>query len=292
MCCRLHKLKWFSQRKGLKKVRTEIQVGSMDKALRNRLWNLLTSLYWSTGQVTFPDFLRSDITKEMSGFLANLWHSFFKESFDSLAGSWDETLEKIREYYFKCRWFEIYDFVEFVANIYPNKDINNRFMKACNKVLEEDLSAYRFVGKQITQITSEKEISEIEEAVQTPLTPVKAHLEEALKLMSDRKSPDYRNSIKESISAVEAICRLITKNNKATLGQALKEVETKVGLHGALKKAFSNLYGYTSSAEGIRHALLDEPKLSFEDAKFMLVSCSAFVNYLISKATKAGVKMG
>ena len=127
--------------------------------------------------------------------------------------------------------------------------------------------------------------------METPLKPVRVHLEKSLELLSDRKSPDYRNSIKESISAVEAICRLITKDKKATLGQALKEVETKVGLHGALKNAFSNLYGYTSSADGIRHALLDEPKLSFEDAKFMLVSCSAFINYLISKAEKAKIKL-
>jgi len=59
-----------------------------------------------------------------------------------------------------------------------------------------------------------------------------------------------------------------------------------------LKKGFSNLYGYTSSAEGIRHALLEEAKLNFEDAKFMLVSCSAFVNYLIAKTSKAGIKIG
>ena len=116
---------------------------------------------------------------------------------------------------------------------------------------------------------------------------------EEARLMSDRKSPDYRNSIKESISAVEAICRLITNHKKVTLGQCLKEMEgAKVMLHGALKKAFSNLYGYTSSAAGIRHALMDEPRLSFEDAKFMLVSCSAFINYLVSKAGKARITLG
>ena len=109
--------------------------------------------------------------------------------------------------------------------------------------------------------------------------------------MANRKSPDYRNSIKEAISAVEAICNLITGEKRATLGQALKRIEEKVSLHPALKNAFSNLYGYTSDAEGIRHALLDEPNLGFEEAKFMLVSCSAFINYLISKASKAGIKI-
>lgn len=282
-------MKLFSHRKGLKKGRTEIQVDSMDKALRNRLWNALTSFYWARGEVLFPNPFESDIETEMLNFLHVLWHVYFKESFDALSGKWEHDLGEIRTYYFGCNWFEVYDFVEFVANHYPDEAANRKFMNACNQVLEEELSAYRFVGGRITQITDEREISEIEEALDTPLKPVRTHLQNALRLLSDKKSPDYRNSIKESISAVEAICRWITKG-KATLGQCLKEVEkTKVGLHGALKEAFSKLYGYTSSAEGIRHALMEEPELGFEDAKFMLVSCSAFINYLVSKASKAGI---
>jgi hypothetical protein len=45
------------------------------------------------------------------------------------------------------------------------------------------------------------------------------------------------------------------------------------------------MYGYTSDAEGIRHALLEEPTLEQADAIFMLVTCSAFVNYLRAKLT-------
>jgi len=36
---------------------------------------------------------------------------------------------------------------------------------------------------------------------------------------------------------------------------------------------------------------MDEPTLDIEDATFMLVSCSAFVNYLVVKAQKAGIKV-
>ena len=122
-------------------------------------------------------------------------------------------------------------------------------------------------------------------------TPVRVHLQSSVDLFSDRKNPDYRNSIKESISAVEAVCQIITGEEKATLGQALKKLEEKgIELHEALRKSFSNLYGYTSDADGIRHALLEESTLDFDDAKFfMLVSCSAFVNYLAAKGTRAGV---
>ena len=51
-----------------------------------------------------------------------------------------------------------------------------------------------------------------------------------------------------------------------------------------LEEAFNKLYGYTSNEGGIRHALSEgDTPPTFDDAKYMLVSCSAFVNYLISK---------
>ena len=51
------------------------------------------------------------------------------------------------------------------------------------------------------------------------------------------------------------------------------------------------MYGWTSDAEGIRHGLQDEPDLGFEDAKYMLVACSGFINYLLEKAKKAGLDL-
>jgi hypothetical protein len=259
----------------------------MDSALRNRLWNVLDYYYWSHEHGT-PNIVKVP-SAQMKSILTKVWGDYFKESVDIIHQWWSDTFRILSERYSGFKWYEVYDFIEFAANNFSEEETNKKFIKTCNSVLETELSAYRFVGNVITQITSKEEIAEIEEALETPSKPVNAHLGNALKLLSDRKSPDYRNSIKESISAVEALCRLITKNSNATLGQALKEVETKVGLHKALKNAFSSLYGYTSSSDGIRHALLEETTLSFEDAKFMLVSCSAFVNYLISKASKAGL---
>jgi hypothetical protein len=55
-------------------------------------------------------------------------------------------------------------------------------------------------------------------------------------------------------------------------------------MHPALRKSLSALYGYTSDEQGIRHAMLDEPKLTAADAKFLLVACSAFINYMKEKA--------
>jgi len=279
-------MKWFSEREGLKKPRTEIQVNSMDEALRNRLWNVL-EVHYIRPMLTYDA-----IQKSMRNVMVEFYDTYLKQKTDSAPYSYDSIRGMLRNFFSMERWDTVYDFLEFIVAHFPYKEINEAFVKECYAVLESELSAYRFVGGLITPVTSKEEISEVEEALETPFKTVNDHIGTALKLMSDKKSPDYRNSIKESISAVEAICRLITNKKKATLGQALKVVKTKVGLHGALEEAFSHLYGYTSTAEGIRHSLLDESTLSFEDAKFMLVSCSAFINYLVSKASKAGLKIG
>ncbi|MGA7626075.1 MAG: hypothetical protein WB630_17250 [Candidatus Acidiferrales bacterium] len=111
-------------------------------------------------------------------------------------------------------------------------------------------------------------------------------LEAAIGLLSKKTNPDYRNSIKESISAVEALCGAVTAKPHSTLGQALKVVDPS--LHPALVLAFEKLYGYTSDADGIRHALMDEGNLQQEDAVFMLVACSGFVSYVTAKYARKG----
>lgn len=275
-------MKLFSERRELKTVRNTFQIDSVDIKLRTRLWNCLYLCYFK------PLLYEITIPERLKPLTFALWDEYFGlglDGLESLSGS--RIFDRLRTYFFKeTEWYEVYDFLEFIVLHYSTSKANEYFKICCNKVLEDELSAYRFVGNRIAQITSESEISEVEEALKSPITAVKTHLERALELLSDKEAPDYRNSIKESISAVEAISKVITGEDKASLGQALKVLEKKVSLHKALKKAFESLYGYTSDEEGIRHALLEEPTLSFEDAKFMLVACSAFVNYLTYKIGK------
>jgi len=288
----------FSQRMGLTPVRRVIQVDSMDDGLRNLLWNnfikqIVTPNYFNIG-LPGSIFNRSfDIVfnRKILELSNDLWLNFFKETELRLYAIDRFINIYVKNAYQSLLWYRVYDFIEFVANRFAGERTSNNFVLSCNSTLERELSAYRFVGKRIVPITSQQEIAEIEEAlsITTPFTP---HLGRALELLADKKSPDYANSIKESISAVEAICQLITGSPKATLGKSLSLLEDKIGtVHPALKEAFSKLYGYTNDAQGIRHALLGESDLDVEDAKFMLISCSAFIDYLFAKARKAGIEL-
>lgn len=125
----------------------------------------------------------------------------------------------------------------------------------------------------------------------TSLKSCNTHLQSALSKLSDRTNPDYRNSIKESVSALESIAKVIANDSKDSLGGALDKIKGKLKIHPSLERGFKQIYGYTSDADGIRHGLMGETTCDFEDAKFMLVSCSAFVNYLVVKAGKAGISL-
>jgi hypothetical protein len=267
-------MKRFSQRKGFKPVSETIQVNGISEELINSLWNVLDVFLFKTDGFLYVQYGKPKI----DGFSSSLWFHFFKKPVDTIPEFSHHKLEAIRKFYFSCEWYEVYDFIEYVLSYAPH------LTKPFNAVLEKELSGYRIISGKIVDITHEKEVEMLEEALRdTRYEGVNAHLQRSLELLSDRKNPDYRNSIKESISAVESMAKVITNDPKATLGDALRALEKSGKLHPALQRGFSNLYGYTSDEDGVRHAMLEEPNISASDAKFFLLSCTSFVNYLKSK---------
>lgn len=276
----------FSQRHGITPLTVPIQRESISLELRNGLWSLIHEIYWQrfpppdSAYTIDPNRTENSSLKEL--FLA-LWYSCFKLPVDEIPAYYNEATSKVRQIFFDRPWFVPYEITEFIASHGPDSQ-KSTFIASVDKLLERENSAYRFVGEQIVEITSATDIESIKTALQNPLDPVRTHISASLSLLSEKKKPDYRNSIKEAISAVEATCCLIAGSKNATLTSALAKLPQ---IHPALAKSFSKLYGYTSDANGIRHALLDEPNLTYDDAKYMLVACSAFTNYLIVKAPKA-----
>ena len=195
-----------------------------------------------------------------------------------------------REY----QWYEKLDLVEFaIQYLFQREERNSytfsvliKFVDLLNFHFERLNFAYRVVNKEIVEITSKEEITAIETALQESTDNIRMHLSKALELYAKRPEGDYSNSIKESISAVEAYCR--AKTGKSSLGKALNHLENNgIIIPKTLNDAFEKLYIYTNQGDtGIRHALMDsEGKYvpSGDEALFMIVSCSAFINYLSKK---------
>jgi len=100
-----------------------------------------------------------DFDEEIHTFQKRLYANYFKKPLDTIEDDWEAFYNGIRKYFFNCRWYKVYDFLEFIINNYPNKYKNDTCVSICNYILKKELSAYCFVGGQFTQITSQEEIS-------------------------------------------------------------------------------------------------------------------------------------
>lgn len=273
----------FSERFGYKPVK-EIQQGTISDALRVRIWNLF---YMS--EIQSGGLASERISKALNGQPTIEVVIADKLGLNVTSAKKYTILEQIEHYLINDSfWFEVYDFIEIHLSSINEPNRQER-VRQYNNLLESEKSGYRVVSNMVVPITNPSELKEIESTANCKYDSVAIHIRKALSLYSDFKKPDYENSIKESISAVEAICCIITgeSGKQATLGNTLKKLkDNEVHIHPAMEKAFLSLYGYTSDESGIRHGGIDFKGASAEDAKYMLISCSAFVNYLIEKWAK------
>jgi hypothetical protein len=250
----------------------------MTDELRNGLWNVLDVEIWSSQGFMSLDY-RFGRSGLITDFSVGLWFGYFKKPIDQRPKQSHKILSAIRAYFFTCEWSEVYDFLEWVVG--HESGVRPKLAEHLNLILEMEVAGYRFVSGKVVDITSVQELEMLDAALGDKRFPgVAAHLQRALELYASRDNPDYRNSIKESVSAVESIAKVMANSPSATLADALKTLDKQGQLHPALREGFIKLYGYTSDEGGIRHAMLDEPSLTANDARFFLLSCTSFVNYL------------
>lgn len=271
----------FSERHGLKPATKQLQVDDIDDQLRNGLWSVYYEFVLKPLRPT-TQFWPADA--QLRSLFFTYWFRLYHEPTDTIPPRVEIAIEQVRKRFFAGAYGDVYDFIELTLDNVQNMpyDLQGMF----NGVLTRHNSAYRFVEGKALRISSDVEIAAIEDAIDTKLKGVRIHMRAALDKLSDRDNPDYRNAVKEAISAVESLAQSVTGDRKATLGDALKVLAPAIGMHGAFRDALAKLYGYTSDANGIRHALLDEPNVTYADALFMIVTCSGFVNYVIGKATE------
>ncbi len=86
--------------------------------------------------------------------------------------------------------------------------------------------------------------------------------------------------LKKSIIAVEQLFNIILETNGLTLTNALGQICDKIHIDINLKESIKNLYKYTNEVNGIRHGNnKDSNEISFDEAKYVLLICSATINY-------------
>lgn len=263
----------FSERYGYLKPSEVIIREQITSEIQNAICNCL---HWFSDNLVYGHYGKIE---------RYIWCNFLNQRVDRFRSNSDIIKNYIQN--IEIEWFRKLDLIDTILSLdvepFHLKTVSS-FIEGLNFEFERLRFGYRVVENQIVEITSEQEIKTIETAIESNKDNVRLHLNNALKLYAQRPEADYRNSIKESISAVEALSREITGDK----GLSFAKMEAEgIKIPPVLRKSFEILYGYTNDPKtGIRHALMDETAEyvpGAEEALFMLVSCSAFINYLNSK---------
>jgi len=272
----------FSERYGYKKVDNSLVWEEVPLQVRNRIWNAIANLFGM-------------FKKDANDFLIKVFDKFLGEDISGLLkipiytmAFQDNLFKSLKQKTFNFKWNKFFDFLEFTMEEFPNRHKIRKIEKKINRVLEEEKSAYRIIDGIVTPLIDREQIKEIEKALNPPdrFAPVREHIKNALKHLSDKKEPNYEDSIRESIHAVESLAKIITGKDKSLSGliQSLKDIPFD------LREGFKELYNWSS--KNLRHGKSGkELPTGFEEAVYMMVSCSAFVNYVIAKYGKGKLKL-
>ena len=295
----------FSEKIGLSTCTIKMQTNEFDDRTRtligNHLYDVLSVVFSYASTIGISRYLNpsrqsplqamsSDFCKDVLSEVLNVSVHLPSNKFYN----WEANYDRFAEIISSAPYNEVLDFLWYVCHWIATHTTSTSFVheiyNGFNQLFEKEYVGYRFVAGEITPITNSLEIQEIEQACQIPFEGAHVQLQKALGFLSDREHPDYKNSIKESISAVESVCKVIANKPKAELGDALKALIAEgYPIQGALKTGILALYGYTCEAGGIRHAEREtESTVTFEEAKFMMVTCSAIVNYLVAEYGRHG----
>jgi len=244
-------------------------LASLDQDTRTELWNFSRTLVEAS--------LQQSTRSASSALLVRIWRDLWRQPADDMPVMAHHTIVQLKSTFLDAGWDYTYDAVEFICQFFNNETV----AAAYNDILVRNLCGFRFIGMQLAPVVSETEVGAVERPLEDPEVSdvVGHHLSRALGLLADRADPDYANSVKESISAVEAQLRSIT--GKSPMGSALDALKDgHPELHPALVKSWKSLYGYASDEDGVRHGSEDVPSVDQATAVYVLVTCSALVSLL------------
>lgn len=202
----------------------------------------------------------------------------------------DWAMPRIDQNIENLKWFEVFDLLEFVvdqASTWERNDIEDKV----NKALANSGLAYEMRDYQIERLDEsghEFGVHGDEERAVNVLSgefiSVKEQYEKALSALHGRPA-DLKLAIANSLNALEAVTRIITKKHSSQLGECISVIfgENAESHHKTLASMLKSLYGYASTVPGARHAQHRDAEVSFEEALMCVRISGAAMVYLVAE---------
>ena len=281
----------FSQEQGLATLPSQLKLGELSAELRSVLWVCIVHELECTRVRNYYGRVR--VSEVWETILRDAHVFLYHKPADEFDASFDELVDQYETLIWSNIFNEVVDFLQFVMR---HPVCEHRFIDQVRSLLEYCKAAYVVLdgGPTFVPIGSKEEVKTLIDAFAATKHPAFSgagtHLRLAVEALNTGR---YGDSVRESVHAVESAARVLSEDAKATLTPAVQQLETRLRMHPAFKRALVSLYGYTSDEAGIRHSLLDdETRVDMHDALFMLRACASFVTFLIGKGRTAGMISG
>jgi hypothetical protein len=122
------------------------------------------------------------------------------------------------------------------------------------------------------------------------LLGARKHYDKALQFFRHPSSPDYENSVKEAVCAVEAAGKLLFPAAKATtLGDLVRWLGSaeELAVPKAICLTLTGVYAFRSGGEGVAHGAANGGKVTLEVAEYILGVCASQIIYLVDLENSA-----
>lgn len=264
----------FSQREGKVPVPSEFEPESLPDPFRAAAWDILVGLFrHSTTIRVFHSYFLSVWGKPYDEYLPDRMRAITKKIV--MEGDYHEVLTLIETV---LQWFG------------PKIDLTKRF----RKIFDEHSVAYHIVGRGRNVVIVPRTSKEGGDAVAKSMRSLakagavwtNRHIQSAA---AHLKHKQYREAVRESITAVESMAKTIVKDSggrASTLGEALKQLGKQNLLPNAeFKAGIEKLYAYTNSRGGVRHGRSNDDsevtsEVTSDEAHFFFGLCVLLADYL------------
>lgn len=170
------------------------------------------------------------------------------------------------------------------AQTYIEKEIQQLFI--------DEFFAYEFIKGSVTRKGRKHTVETTDQAQyvmsDNRLQNARIHYSKALGFFSDRKQPDYANTVKEAVCAVESAGKDLFPQAKAsTLGDLinwLKNKNNNIAIPPALINTFSSIYALRNSGKEVAHGSASGGEITAAIAEYILSVSASTIIYLVDLA--------
>lgn len=174
----------------------------------------------------------------------------------------------------------------------PRSEVQEYIAKELQNIFLEEHLAFEFSGGKVRRRGRRNTVDQISRAElvlgDPRLSRALMHFNKALRYFRNVSQPDYENSVKEAVCAVEAAGRALFQSGGSTLGDVVKSITGSESgqVPKTIAKTFDGLYGYRNSGEGVGHGGSSGGRVTKELAEYSLALASSQIVLLVDLASE------